>query len=172
MVFLGKGYEPWHGSCYIPKHAFGSHSRDRKKMSPSNSDSNGNWKIFLAHVPLKEAPSFCLFLCWVNRPGLSPLILMAHYSHLSSFQWFCKIARLIFMSVVSAWRPSRRKSACCWWWDVCFAALSLFGSAGSVHSLGGVLPELLRSFQAGERSGSWCPCLRDLISRADAVAWG
>ena len=38
----------------------------------------------------------------------------------------------------------------------CLLCSSLFGSAGHVPSLRGILPELLRSFQAGERSRLWC----------------
>lgn len=51
--------------------------------------------------------------------------------------------------------------------EVCCAALSLFGSAGSSQFLGGVAPELLRNFQVGEKGRPSGPCLRDLISHVD-----
>lgn len=53
----------------------------------------------------------------------------------------------------------------------CPLCSSLFGSAGHVPSLRGILPELLRSFQAGERSMLWCALPNRPIPHADTIAW-
>ena len=98
------------------------------------------------------------------------LILMAHYSHLSSISVVLENCKAHFHVGCLSLEPLKKKSnVLLMVGAVCSAVLSLFGSVGHVPSLRGILPELLRSFQAGERSRLWC-ALTDLISHADAVA--
>ena len=173
MVFLDKGYEPWHGSCYISKHTFGSHSRDRKKMSPSNSDSHGNQKIFLAHVPLKEAPSF-LSLPLLSEPS-SPflLILMAHYSHLSSISVVLQNCKAHFHVGCLCLEPLKKKNSLLLMVGCLLcSSLLIWLSWKCTFSGRGSFLSCLEVFKLEREAGPGVPCLRDLISRADAVAWG
>lgn len=85
------------------------------------------------------------------------LILTAHYSHLSSISVALENCKAHFHVGCLSLEPLKKKSSVLLTVGaVCSEVLSLFGSVGCAPSLRGILPELLRSFQAGERSRLPC----------------
>lgn len=118
--------------------------------------------IFILSVPLLSELSWTFLL-----------ILMAHYSHLSPISVVLENCESHFYVCCLCWEPLKKKSSLLLIVGCLFySSHSLFDSAGSAHYPGGLAPELFRSFQAGERGGPCVPCLRDLISHADVIAWG
>lgn len=81
---------------------------------------------------------------------------MAHYSYLSPISVVLENREAHFHVGCLCLEPLKKKSSLILIMGRLFAALSLFGSKGSAQSLGKVTPELLRSFQARERSRPWC----------------